>query len=293
MKSLIFGINGQDGYYLKRLLNKSGIEVLGVSRSNSEWIKGDVSDLPFVENIIREEKPEYIFHLAANSTTNYSALFENHRTICTGTLNVLDSAYRFSPSSRIFLSGSGLQFVNRGLPIRETDAFDASSPYAVSRIHSAYAARYYRSLGLNVYIGYFFNHDSPLRSERHVNQKIVAAAKRIAGGSSEKIELGDINVKKEFNFAGDMAEAIWILVNNGQGISESVIGCGKAYSIGDWVDICFGHFGLDPKKSVRLNPGFKTEYDTLVSDPATLSSLDWTPKIDFEKLAKIMIENAE
>src|SRR5277367_2342099 len=107
-----------------------------------------------------------------------------------------------------------MQFKNEGLPIDELTPFEASSPYSVSRIQSVYAARYYRSVfGLEVYTGYFFNHDSPLRAENHVNQKIAAAVKRIGAGSNEKLYLGNINVRKEFNYAGELVEAVWILVN--------------------------------------------------------------------------------
>ena len=97
--------------------------------------------------------------------------------------------------------------------IDEETPFAPLSPYAVSRIHSVYAARYYRSLGIKTYVGYFFNHDNRLRLEQHVNQIIASAAKRIAAGSREMLEIGDPSVKKEYNFAGDAMEAIWILVN--------------------------------------------------------------------------------
>ena len=156
MKALIFGVTGQDGYYLSKLLTKNNYLVIGVSRKKGDWISGDVSDLKFVENIIKAEKPDIVFHLAANSTTRHDALFENHETISTGTLNILESVYKFHPKCKVFLSGSAMQFANNGSPIDEHTPFEASSPYAVARIQSTYAARYYRSKGLEVYMGYFF-----------------------------------------------------------------------------------------------------------------------------------------
>ncbi|MFM7853736.1 MAG: GDP-mannose 4,6-dehydratase, partial [Flammeovirgaceae bacterium] len=192
MKALIFGVNGQDGFFLSKFLLSEGIEVLGVSRTNSKWILGSVADFNFVHNLIKKERAEYVFHLAANSTTNHHALFENNQTIIDGTINILEAVYRHSPHSKVFISGSGLQFQNRSLPIKETDPFNAASAYSFARISSVYAARYYRSLGLKTYIGYFFNHDSPLRSDRHVNQKIVQTLKRIVNGSKENLELHDI-----------------------------------------------------------------------------------------------------
>ena len=288
MKAIIFGINGQDGYYLNQLLQQKNIKVIGVSRSKGEWLTGDVADFLLVKKLIKDEQPDYIFHLAANSTTRHDVLFENHQTISTGTLNILESAYQYSKHSKIFLSGSGLQFVNKGKPISEKDEFYAGSPYCVSRIQSVYAARYYRELGLSVYVGYFFNHDSPLRSERHINQKIIIAARRIAGGNNEKIEIGDIAVKKEFSFAGDIAKAVMILIQNNS-VFEAALGSGKAYSIKDWINICFTYFGLPWEPHVTQIKGFRSEYDILVSDPSTIFSLGWTPETDINRLAELMI----
>jgi len=131
MNALIFGANGQDGFYLNQLCGEKKIGVIGVSRSHSNWAQGSVSDFNYVENLIKKEQPEYIFHLAANSSTKHDALFENHETISTGTLNILESVKRHCPESRVFLTGSGVQFKNKGLPIKETDEFDANSPYSV------------------------------------------------------------------------------------------------------------------------------------------------------------------
>ena len=207
-KALIFGVNGQDGWYLSKLLIANNFDIIGISRSNPKFIIGDVSNYDFVEKLIKSNQPDYIFHLAANSTTRHDTLFENYQTITTGTLNILESVHKHSKHSKVFISGSGLQFVNKNEPISELDPFEARDSYSMARIQSVYTARYFRSLGVNVYVGYFFNHDSPIRGEHHVNQKIVKAAHRIAQGSGELLELGNIDVQKEFNFAGDCVEAI-------------------------------------------------------------------------------------
>jgi GDPmannose 4,6-dehydratase len=288
MRALIFGGSGQDAFYLNKILQSQGYETILVSRSAGEWITGDISDRQFVEGIIKQYKPEYIFHMAANSSVRHELLFENHETICSGTLNILESVYSFSNHTKVFLSGSALQFVNNGYAISENDPFIGSSPYSIARIHSVYAARYYRSLGLKVYVGYFFNHDSPLRSVRHVNQKIVVAAKRIAAGSTETLEMDDITVKKEFSFAGDIMKAVWTLVQN-DSVYECVIGSGKAYSIEQWLSICFQRYNLDWKLFVSNNTNFKKEYDILVSDPRTIFSLGWKPELDINELADLML----
>lgn len=290
MKAIIFGSNGQDGYYLSKLLAQQKIEVIVVSRSGNGII-GDVSDLAFTEALIKKYQPGYIFHLAANSTTRHYALFDNHQAISTGTLNILESVRLHSPHSNIFLSGSAMQFKNEGLPIDEKTSFEASSPYSVARIQSVYAGRYYRSaFGLKVYAGYFFNHDSPLRSEQHVNQKIVKAALRIAGGSSEKLELGNLTVQKEFNYAGDIVEAVWRLVNQGD-IFEAVIGYGKTHSIQEWLIYCFKKVNKDWEDFVTIKQGYVPEYKILVSNPKLIKSLGWEPSVDFYQLADLMMEH--
>lgn len=145
--AIIFGINGQDGYYLRQLLNESNMEVTGVSRSSGDWLRGDVSNREFVTSLIREMKPGYVFHLAAHSKTLHELLFEHQATIVNGSLNILDAVYHYSPETRVFITGSGLQFKNTGSPIHESAAFEARDAYSLARIQSVYAARYYREKG--------------------------------------------------------------------------------------------------------------------------------------------------
>ena len=281
MKAVIFGAGGQDGHYLTGILRREGIETVSISRSSGD-IRGDVSDREFVESVIQNHSPGMIFHFAANSTTCHEAIFENHAAISTGTLNILEAAYRYSRDSKIFLSGSAMQFANRGAPIDENTPFAALSPYAVSRIQSVYAARYYRALSMKVYVGYFFNHDSPLRSPDHINKKIASAALR-----GEPILVGDISVRKEFNFAGDVVEAVWLLINQ-ETVSEAVIGSGEPYSIENWLELCYGNVGKDWRDYVKINKDFKPEYKILVSNPGVIRSLGWRPSVDITELSKMM-----
>lgn len=294
MKAIIFGAGGQDGFYLRRLLARRAVETVCIARSTvKDFITGDVADWQFVEDLIQTVKPDFIFHLAANSTTGHAAVFDNHAAISTGAINILEAVYRHSPHSRVFLSGSAVQFENDGNPIDENTPFAALSPYAVSRIQSVYAGRYYRSLDLKVYVGYFFNHDSPLRTEQHVNQKIVLAAKKIAAnGGVGKLEIGDVAVKKEFNFAGDIVEAVWLLVNQND-VFEAVVGSGAAHSIAEWLDLCFRAVNMDWQNYVTIKEHFASEYKILVSNPALIKSVGWQPKTDIQGLAKMMMENRE
>lgn len=288
MKALIFGINGQDGYYLSKLLTSNNIEVTGASRSDGNWMKGDVADYNFVSSLIKKITPDYIFHLAANSTTKHEALVENHQTIATGTLNILEAVYKFSPASKVFISGSGLQFINKGKSIKEDDDFEALSAYAVARIQATFAARYYRTLGVKAYVGYFMHHDSPVRKEWHLNIKIVKTAIRIKNGCDEKIEVGNIDVVKEFNFAGDLMEAIWVLVNQ-EDIFEAMIGCGIGYTIKHWVDVCSNLLGIELKKYIKQDKNFIAPFHSLVADASTITLLGWKPKHTINDLAKMII----
>ena len=285
--ALIFGANGQDGYYLNKICQQNSIRSIAVSRTG-KGIIGDISHYEQVNELVKTYLPTYVFHLAANSTPQHYAIFENHETISTGTLNILEAVKNHSPESKVFITGSGLQFKNTGNPISENDEFEASSPYSIARIHSVYAARYYRSLGIRTYIGYLFHHESPLRTTHHVSQLIASAVGRISIGSKEIIELGDISVAKEWTFAGDVARAVYTFIEQ-DNVFEAVIGSGAAYTIQDWLDACFKVIGKDWHKHIRFREGFIPEYKRLVSNPLTIRNLGWYPKIAFPDLAEMMV----
>lgn len=287
MRVLIFGASGQDGCYLTELCNARGMEVIGVSRG-CDHIGTSVSNLVEVEQLIAACRPAFVFHLAANSTTRHDAIFENHELISTGTLNILEAVRRHHPAAKVFITGSGVQFRNTGKAISEHDQFDASSPYAVSRIHAAYAGRYYRTLGIKAYVGYLFHHESPRRKPNHVSQMIVQAVKRIAEGSTETIEIGDLHVQKEWTFAGDVVNGIMALMEQDE-VFEAVIGSGVTFSIQDWLERCFDIVGRNWQEHVRIREGFKAEYQKLVSDPSTIKSLGWAQRVSFSQLAEMMV----
>ncbi|MCE5210282.1 MAG: GDP-mannose 4,6-dehydratase [Deltaproteobacteria bacterium] len=289
MKALIFGANGQDGCYLSQICRKRQIEVIGISR-NGPWLHGDVACPELVEELIRRHQPEMIFHLAAISTTRHQAIYENNASIGTGTINILESVRRWSPRSKVFITGSGAQFVNNGEPISENDPFDHGSCYAAVRNYSVYLARYFRGLGLRTYVGYLFNHESPLRRSDYVCQQIALAAQRIAAGSEEIIELGDISVRKECTFAEDIMKGVMTLLQQ-DAIHEAAIGSGCAYSIEDWLNECFRIIQKDWHDYVRPKPDFKAEFKILVSNPATINSLGWYATTEINELAKIMINH--
>ena len=291
MKALIFGANGQDGYYLAEACRKRNFEVIGISR-HGPWLRGNVASPEFVNNIIRNHHPKMIFNLAATSTTGHDAIYENHATIGTGTINILESVRQWSPHSKVFITGSGLQFVNTGKPISETDPYDHGSSYVTVRNYSVYLARYFRSMGFRTYVGYLFHHESPLRGATHVCQKIARAARRIAQGNEEILELGDISVRKEMTFAGDVAEGIMTLIEQDQ-VFEATIGSGRAYSIENWLDECFRIINKDWKCYVKAKRNFMAAYQILISNPATINSIGWTATTKIDELAKIMVQHKD
>lgn len=287
MKALVFGANGQDGYYLHELCKLKGIDSIGISRSGNGF-PGNVADYDQVEQLIKQHLPLYVFHLAANSTTRHDALFENHEAISTGTLNIFEAVKKHSPTSKVFITGSGLQFKNTGNPISEHDEFEANSAYSVARIHSVYAARYYRSLGIRAYVGYLFHHESPYRKASHVSKMIALAAQRIAAGSNDMLEIGDIAVRKEWTYARDVMQGIMTLVEQEE-IFEATVGSGLAYSIEDWLEQCFTLIGRDWHDHVKLRPGFVPDYKQLVSNPETINALGWHAGATISDLAKMMV----
>ncbi len=288
-KAIIFGASGQTGTYLGEVLDRRGYDVIKSSRTSSSC-PVDIADFVGVERLIATQRPDLIFHLAARSTTRHEALFDNHSAISTGTLNVLEGAKRHVPGARVFITGSGVQFANLGKPINEETPFEASSPYSVARIHSVYAARYYRRLGLATYVGYLFHHESPLRPPVHVSQKVARAACAIASGTETKLELGDLTVTKEWTYAGDVAEGIVAMLQQDR-VFEAVIGSGEGYTIEQWVETCFWTVGLDWRRHVSVIPGFLPEYKFLVSDPRRIFALGWKPKTSLSELAKLMINS--
>jgi GDPmannose 4,6-dehydratase len=286
-EALIFGASGQDGVYLTELCRKKQIEPVTVARSEGFRHQGSVVDRSLVENLVKQ-KPNYIFHLAANSTTRHEALFENHETISTGSLNILESVKNYSPNSRVLIVGSGVQFKNTGNAISEKDEFEASNAYAIARIQSVYAARYFRSLGIKTYVAYLFHHESPYRGATHISKMITNKIRGILTGETDKITIGDASVQKEWAFAEDIVEGLFTLVGQDQ-VFEATIGTGVSHSIMDFLTECFAQANLPLNEHVVFLNNFTPEYSRLVSDPRTINGLGWKAKTDLKNLVKILL----
>jgi GDPmannose 4,6-dehydratase len=282
LKAIIFGHTGQDGIFLTKLLESLSIEVYGVSRSSNN-LKIDLSDFISIKSLLHKLKPNYIFHLAAISKTSHEYTQDNFNTISVGTFNILEAVYQIGLDAKIFITGSGLQFQNNNKPINEDSLFEPRDSYSMSRIQSVYSARYYRSIGIQVYIGYLFNHDSEYRSEEHMTMKILKAAKRISEGSNEVLQIGDINAIKEYGYAADIVLGIWTLINQNN-LFEANIGTGIGYSIKDWLQLCFSKFCIDYNDYICLSKSFISPYSSLVSDSSRINLIGWSHKTNFENL---------
>jgi GDPmannose 4,6-dehydratase len=259
------------------------------ARSRPDYMHCDVGDVTQVENIIGDYKPDYIFHLAAKSSTHHEAIHDNQKAIVDGTLNILESVKNHAPDCRVFLSGSALQFVRSNEPIDEASGLSNTSAYATQRNASLCLARYYREqCGVSAYFGFFFHHDSPRRGTHHLAQRIASAARRIKCGSNEKVDIYEPDASKEWTFAGDSMEAIWLLVRQ-NATHECVIGSGVAYTVGEWATACFEALGLEWQEHARLHPKTSERSLKMVSRPDRLRALGWSQKVSFSELAKLMV----
>lgn len=244
-KAIIFGSGGQDGYYLARLLQSKGVLVDSYPRTRC-----NVVSQAHVTSIIRTLEPDYVFHFGAESSTKHETLYRNQGAIVDGTLNILEAVRLYSPHSKVYLAGSVLQFEDQdNVTLENRRAYD--SIYAAQRNAMTGYARYYRSLGLQVYIGYFSHHDSPMRGPNHLAQRIATEAKLVAKGMSPHLRILDPSDQKEWNFAGDMMEAVWQQVNGPA--FEAVLGCGYTHSVGEYAEACVRAAGIDYHPGVYPN----------------------------------------
>lgn len=289
MKAIIFGVQGQDGRYLSRLLESEGFDVVGVGRSSSAL--HNIANQWAVNGLVGEHKPELIFHLAANSTTNHAAAYENHETIGTGALNILEAVRRYSSHSRVFLAGSCLQFVNDGRPMSEDNQLAADSGYAAVRNYTLFLARYYRAIvELKVYFGFLFHHESPYRKDRHVSRIIAGAARKAAAGDAVMLEMDDLDACREWTFAGDVVEAIWKLVSQDR-IFEVCIGTGHPRTVAEFAHACFGAVGLNWTDHVTERPDMVNgrRAKQISANPGLVRSIGWQPRTGIQDLAQMMV----
>jgi len=304
MKALILGVTGQDGGYLARLLLQRGYEVAGttiddspVSLANLERLglrtQVETSVLDLIDSeallaLVRRHRPDEVYNLAGQTSVSLSfeRPVETLRSIAEGTLNVLEAVRSAEHPIRLFSAGSGDCFGDTGgAPAGEQTPFRPRSPYAVAKSAAHWLVRSYREAhGLHASTAMLFNHESPLRPEQFVTQKIVRAAARIKAGSSEKLILGNTSIRRDWGWAPEYVEAMWLMLQ--QDIPDDyVIATGRAESLEYFVAQAFAHFGLDWREHVTTDPAHLRPSDLAVSvgDPAKAREvLGWAARTDID-----------
>ena len=288
MKAIIFGISGQDGYYLKQLLEKNKIKVFGTSSKKSksnDFI--DLSNFKKVFEYIESITPDYIFCFSAISKTRHSEILENHKIINNGTLNILESIRTINLNCKIFIPGSAVQFKLNNYPIDEYSLQYPNSPYAIDRIYTYNLSKYYRDkFGLKIYYGYLFHHDSPLRNHNHLSIEIIKKIKLLKDTGQNQLNINNLNYTKEFNHAKDIVKAIWIFLNQ-EKVYELVIGSGDPISIKSFISLVLKEYGMNQ----NFQFGHLGKEEIVTCSPKILKKMGWTPDYNIQGLIREIILN--
>ena len=320
-KALITGITGQDGSYLAEFLLMKGYEVHGIIRRSSSFNTnridhlyqdshqtgarfflhyGDLSDGTVIRRLLGKIIPDEIYNLGAQSHVRVSFDQPEYTAdiVATGTLRLLDAARDYIESSgnevRIYQAGSSEMFGASLPPQNETTPFYPRSPYAASKVAAYwYAVNYREAYNMFVANGILFNHESPRRGETFVTRKITRAATRIKVGLQDKLYLGNIESKRDWGFAGDYVEAMWLMLQQ-VSANDLVIATGESHSVRDFVQVTFDYLNLDWKQYVVCDSRYfrPTEVDYLLGDATKAQKLlRWKPKTSFMELVTMMVDN--
>ncbi len=312
--ALITGILGQDGPYLAKLLLEKDYKVYGLIRRYSnprfdtleylgvadkiEYVSGDMSDEASLINIIKTIQPDEVYNLAAQSfvgsswdqaklTTEVNAL---------GALYLLNAIKFFSPTTKFYQASTSEMFGNNhdeGIQTEETP-FHPRSPYAIAKLYAYWMTiNFKESYGMFCANGILFNHESPIRGIEFVTRKISDGVARIKLGLSAEIRLGNLDSKRDWGFAGDYVEAMWLMLQQ-EKADNYIVSTGETHTIRDFLDIAFHHVGiLEWEQYIKIDPRFKrpAELFTLQgkSDKAR-KLLGWEPRVKFEELVKMMVD---
>ncbi|GAB3987133.1 GDP-mannose 4,6-dehydratase [Spirosoma daeguense] len=311
-KALICGISGQDGAYLAKLLVDKGYHVYGGSRDAQvssfknlnrlgireqiELISVSINDFRSVLQTLLKIKPDEIYNLAGQSSVglSFEQPVETLESISHGTLNLLE-AIRFSNLPvRFYSAGSSECFGDTGkAAANEETPFRPRSPYGVAKAAAFWqVANYREAYQLHASTGILFNHESPLRPERFVTQKIVAAACRIAKGSAEVLTLGNIDIARDWGWAPDYVEAMWLMLQQ-EKADDYVIATGETHKLSDFIRVVFEAVGLNWIDHIQINKALfrPTDIAESFADPSKAhEQLGWVATYDVIKIAEAMVE---
>jgi len=309
-KALITGITGQDGSYLSEFLLDKGYEVYGMVRRASldrfdridhikdriHLVQGDLTDQSSLDEAVKEIKPEEIYNLAAQSfvPTSWNQPTLTGEVTGMGTTRILEAVRKIKPDARFYQASSSEMFGKvREVPQTELTPFHPRSPYGVAKVYGHFITVNYReSYNIFACSGILFNHESPRRGLEFVTRKITHGVARIKMGLANELRLGNLDAKRDWGFAGDYVEAMWLMLQQSEP-DDYVVATGETHSVREFVEIAFGAAGLDWKKYVVLDPKFlrPAEVELLVGDPAKAKKkLGWEPKVSFRELIKMMVD---
>src|SRR5277367_5426105 len=319
-KALITGITGQDGSYLSSFLLSKDYEVHGIVRRastfNTDRIDhlyrdphdpgarlflhyGDLTDGSSLRRILHKVDPDEVYNLGAQShvKVSFSQAEYTADVVATGTLRLLEAIRDFisvtSKNVKIYQAGSSEMFGAAKPPQDEATPFYPRSPYAAAKVAAYwYCVNYREAYNMFVANGLLFNHESPLRGETFVTRKITRAVGRIKLGIQKKLFLGNLDSRRDWGFAGDYVEAMWMMLQHSQP-DDFVVATGEAFSVRDFLDAAFERAGLDWHQYVELDPRYlrPTEVDYLMGDPSkTRRELGWQRTVSFPDLVNMMVD---
>ena len=309
-RAIITGITGQDGSYLAELLVSKGYEVFGVVRRSSApnyWRiqhlldrvtlrPADLLDQLSLIRLIDEVRPQEFYNLAAMSfvPASWDQPMLTGEFNAQGVTRVLEAIRQVDPRIRLYQASSSEMFGKvREVPQTELTPFYPRSPYGVSKVFAHYITVNYReSYDLFAVSGMLFNHESPRRGLEFVTRKVTDGVARIKLGLSETLGLGNLDAHRDWGFAGDYVEAMWLMLQQDRP-DDYVIATGVSHSVRELVEVAFAHVGLDWQRYVRLDQKFirPAEVEHLIGDSTKARvQLGWIPKVDFKGLVTMMVD---
>lgn len=316
-RALITGITGQDGSYLTEFLFKKGYEVYGLIRRSSSFntgridhlyqdphdknirlrlVFGDLNDASSLNRTIKTIKPDEIYNLGAQSHVKVSFEVPEYtaETVAIGTTRLLEAIRDSGVQTKFYQASSSEMFGNASeCPQDEKTPFYPRSPYAVAKVYAYWMTVNYRE-AYNMFAcnGILFNHESPRRGETFVTRKITIALARIKHGVQKKLYLGNLDAKRDWGFAGDYVEAMWLMLQQNKP-DDYVIATGETYSVKEFLEEAFGYAGLDWRIYVGIDKRYlrPTEVDCLQGNSSkAIRNLKWKPKVGFKQLVRMMVD---
>jgi GDPmannose 4,6-dehydratase len=309
-KALITGITGQDGSYLAELLLKKKYKVFGLERRSSkknyenishiidriEMISGDLLDESSLVYAMRETKPSEVYNLAAQSFVPESWRQPVYTGEVTGlgAVRVLEAIRQVDKNIKFYQASTSEMFGKvQETPQKESTPFYPRSPYGVAKLYAHWITVNYReSYDIFATSGILFNHESPRRGLEFVTRKITSTVAKIKLGMTKELRLGNLNARRDWGYAGDYVEAMWLMLQQKQP-RDYVIATGETHSVKDFVKTAFDHVGLDWKKYVKEDKKFLRPaevYKLCGNARKAKQELKWKPKVSFEELATMMVD---